>query len=50
MNSNLFIRKIVLDRDKIDNFNKYSFNIEIVKNFKELEFNKSVTFFVGEND
>ena len=50
MNSNLFIRKIVLDRDKIDNFNKYPFNIEIVKNFKELEFNKPVTFFVGEND
>ena len=50
MNSNLFIRKIVLDRAKIDNFNKYPFNIEIAKNFKELEFNKPVTFFVGEND
>lgn len=49
MNSNLFIRKIVLDRDKIDNFNKYPFNIDIVKNFEELEFNKPVTFFVGEN-
>lgn len=50
MNSNLFIRKIVLDRAKIDNFNKYPFNIKIAKNFKELEFNKPVTFFVGEND
>ena len=44
------MRKIVLDRAKIDNFNKYPFNIKIAKNFKELEFNKPVTFFVGEND
>lgn len=45
----LIIKKIKLNRDKIDSFNKYPFNIEIVKNFDELEFDAPVTFFVGEN-
>ena len=49
MNSKLILEKIELDRDKIDSFDKYPFNIEIVKNFKELTFDSPVTFFVGEN-
>ena len=49
LNSNLFITRISLDRDGIDNFNKYPFNIEVIKNFKELKLNKQVTFLVGEN-
>lgn len=48
-NSNLIIKKIYLDREKIEDFEKYPFNIEIVKNFKELNLNSPVTFFVGEN-
>ena len=42
--SNLFVKKIILDRDKIDNFENYPFNIEIIKNFDELEFDTPVTF------
>ena len=49
MDSNLIVKKIILERDKIKSFNKYPFNIEIVKKFKELNFKSQVTFFVGEN-
>lgn len=49
LDSNLMIKKISLERNKIDNFNKYPFNIEIVKKFTELSFTSPVTFFVGEN-
>lgn len=49
MNNNLFIKKVVFEREKIQNFNEYPFNIEVVKNFNNLTFNKPVTFFVGEN-
>jgi len=45
----LMIKSISLDRDKIESFDKYPFNIEIVKNFKELKFKSPVTFLVGEN-
>lgn len=49
MNSDLFIRKIEFRRDKIDNFSIYPFNIELIKNFKELTLDSPVTFFIGEN-
>ena len=45
----LIVKKITLQRDKIDSFDKYPFNISVVKNFEELRFEKPVTFFVGEN-
>lgn len=49
LNSNLFIDKISLNRDKINSFDEYPFNIEIIKNFNELKFTEPVTFFIGEN-
>lgn len=49
LDSKLMIRKIRLERDKIIDFDKYPFNIEIVKDFDELSFDAPVTFFVGEN-
>ena len=49
MNSKLIVKKLILERDKIENFDSYPFNIEIVKNFRELDFKSQVTFFVGEN-
>lgn len=49
MNSNLFIKKIILEREKINNFDIYPFNIEIIKNLNDIEFTKPVTFLVGEN-
>ena len=47
--SDLIVKKISLNREKIEDFDTYPFNIEIVKNFKELNFKSPVTFLVGEN-
>ena len=49
MNRELIISKVELDRKKVKDFNKYPFNIEIIKNFKQIEFKKNVTFLIGEN-
>ena len=49
MNSKLMISEIILDRDKIDNYDKYPFNMPVVKDFEKLILNSPVTFFVGEN-
>jgi len=49
MVSNLFVRNIMLKRDEIKNFDEYPFNIEVVKNFDEVEITSPVTFLVGEN-
>lgn len=49
IDSDLIVKKITLQRDKIESFDKYPFNIDVVKNFKELNFDSPVTFFVGEN-
>ena len=37
LKSNLFIDKISLNCDKINSFDEYPFNIEIIKNFNELK-------------
>ncbi len=49
LDSKLMITRISLEKDRIENFNKYPFNIEIIKNFQELNFKSPVTFFIGEN-
>ena len=49
MNYNLFIKEIELKRELIDDFNKYPFNIEYVKNFDKLIIDTPVTFIIGEN-
>ena len=49
MNSNLFIKRITLERDKIENYDVYPFNIELINKMTEVNFNKPVTFLVGEN-
>lgn len=49
MNSDLFIRRIEFRRDKVEDFTIYPFNIELIKNFKELILDSPVTFFIGEN-
>ena len=49
IDSNLFVKNVALLRDEVESFKKYPFNIDVVKNFKELKFNSQVTFFIGEN-
>ncbi len=49
LDSNLMVKVISLERDRIESFDQYPFNIEVVKKFHELKFKSPVTFFVGEN-
>jgi predicted ATPase len=44
-----YIKRLILKRDKIDNFEMYPFNIPSIKSLDELEFHEDVTFIVGEN-
>ena len=44
-----YIKRLILKRDKIENFEEYPFNIPLMKNVDELEFHEDVTFIVGEN-
>lgn len=46
--SELFIKGIKLN-SKLQNVDNYIFNLPIVKNLSHIDFNKRVTFFVGEN-
>lgn len=48
-NEKLFIKKINIDKEKIKDPDVYPFNIDVVKNFEELNLDSPVTFFVGEN-
>lgn len=45
----LFLHDIVFEKDRVDNFKEYPFNVELVKNFDKLKLTSPVTFFVGEN-
>ena len=47
--NNLFVRKIKINQENIENYDVYPFNIPLIANFKALELNKPVTFIVGEN-
>lgn len=46
---NLFIKEIKLNRDKVESFEEYPFNIPIIKSLTEIKFEKPVTFIIGEN-
>lgn len=47
--NDLFIQNLKLKREEVENFDKYPFNIPIIKDFDYLEFDTPVTFIVGEN-
>jgi len=44
-----FIQSIELKREKIESFEKYPFNLDVVKNLDKINFHKNVTFILGEN-
>ena len=44
-----YIRNVILERSKINNFSEYPFNIPAIKNLENIEINDKVTFFIGEN-
>ncbi|GAE30480.1 AAA family ATPase [Alkalihalobacillus hemicellulosilyticus] len=45
----MFLKRVQLQREKIDSFRQYPFSIPTIKNFNLLEITNNVTFFVGEN-
>lgn len=45
----LFIKEISIEKNEIDNYNIYPFDIDLVKNFEKLNLSSPVTFFIGEN-
>ena len=47
--NNLFINKIKINWEEVPNKDEYPFNIETIKNIKEINFKKNVTFLIGEN-
>lgn len=47
--SKLFLEDITLERERIEDFSEYPFNIEVIKNFEKLRLDSPVTFLVGEN-
>lgn len=44
-----YIRRIQLNKNKIDNPNTYPFNLPVLKNLDIIDFHPNVTFIVGEN-
>lgn len=49
INIKQYIRDVKLNKDKIENKNKYPFCLPVIKNLNKLEFHHKVTFLVGEN-
>ncbi len=49
LDSNLILKEVSLNHDEIPSYEKYPFNIPIIKNFQKLEFKAPVTFLIGEN-
>ena len=49
MFSDQFIKRIRINKDEIENIDKYPFNLPVIRNIDSLELKKKVTFFVGEN-
>lgn len=44
-----FLRRVMLEREKVPRFDRYPFSIPAIKKFESLDFHEKVTFFVGEN-
>ena len=45
----LFIKKIKINKENFPSLDIYPYNIEIIKNFKELNLTTPVTFLIGDN-
>lgn len=49
MKERLFIEHVEFMRNQVEDFNRYPFNIPVIKNFHEVNFTAPVTFLIGEN-
>ncbi len=44
-----YIQSLELQREKIDSFEKYPFNLDVIKHLEKINFHKNVTFILWEN-
>jgi predicted ATPase len=44
-----YLRQIRLERDRIGSFDRYPYNLPVVRHLHELELHPKVTYFIGEN-
>jgi predicted ATPase len=44
-----YLLRVRLERDRVESFDRYPFNLPAVRALDEIEFHPAVTFFVGEN-
>jgi predicted ATPase len=49
MFSTQYVNQISLQRDKVDSFDRYPFNLPAVRSLEHIDLHPKVTFFVGEN-
>lgn len=49
MISSQYVSRISLQRDKIDSFESYPFNLPAIRGLEQLDMHPKVTFFIGEN-
>lgn len=49
MNSELYLRELILRRDQVPDFSRYPFALPAVVALERLPFQRPVTFFIGEN-
>ena len=45
----LFVKKLIFNRDEVENFDEYPFSIPLIYSLNTVEFEKPVTFIAGEN-
>jgi predicted ATPase len=45
----VFLQAVRLERERVDNFDKYPFCVPAIRHLQRLEFHPAVTFFIGEN-
>lgn len=45
----MYLKSLSIMKERIENYNKYPFNIPAIRSLDKLHFKKNVTFFIGEN-
>ena len=45
----LFVRSVALERENVPSFDRYPFDLPVLRDFRGIEFTSQVTFLIGEN-
>ena len=49
MLSDQFLIEVILERERVDSFERYPFNLDAVRQLNRLELHRQITFIIGEN-